>query len=141
MHHNLDYEKREQLKETDKIKKKQMLGNLHDENGELKKVNNKIKKEKQDKPWYSKGTKGILKEIWKKGKGKSHNKLDNDKREQTKESDEIVKNEMCDNVDDNKKGELKSVDSKRKKKNVDNLDTHEKELLKKYEKSKEKIAW
>ena len=50
MHHNLDYEKREQLKETDKIRKKQMLGNLHDENGELKKVNNKIKKEKQDKP-------------------------------------------------------------------------------------------
>ena len=38
MHHNLD-EKRERLRETDKIRKKQMLGNLPDENGELKKVN------------------------------------------------------------------------------------------------------
>ena len=49
--------------------------------------------------------------------------LDDDKREQMKESDKINK-EICDNLDDNEKGALKNVDSRRKKEKRDNLDTH-----------------
>ena len=42
---------RKQLKENDKIIKKQMRDNLDDDKkGELKKVDNKRKKEKRDKP-------------------------------------------------------------------------------------------
>ena len=41
---------RKQLKENDKIIKKQMRDNLDDKKGELKKVDNKRKKEKRDKP-------------------------------------------------------------------------------------------
>ena len=41
---------RKQLKENDKIIKKQMCDNLDDKKGELKKVDNKRKKEKRDKP-------------------------------------------------------------------------------------------
>ena len=47
--------------------------------------------------------------------------LDDDKREQVKESDKIRKKQMRDNLDDNKIGELKNVDNKRKKKNVPTL--------------------
>ena len=43
------------------------------------------------------------------------NKLDDDKREQVKESDKIRKKQMRDNLDDDKKGELKNVDNRRKK--------------------------
>ena len=42
-------------------------------------------------------------------------KLDDDKREQVKESDKIGKKQMRDNLDHNKKGELKNVDNRRKK--------------------------
>ena len=42
-------------------------------------------------------------------------KLDDDKREQVKESDKIRKKQMRDNLDDDKKGELKNVDNRRKK--------------------------
>ena len=41
---------RKQLKENDKIIKKQMRDNLDDKKGELKNVDNKRKKEKRDKP-------------------------------------------------------------------------------------------
>ena len=41
---------RKQLKENDKIIKKQMRDNLDDKKGELKNVDNKRKKEKLDKP-------------------------------------------------------------------------------------------
>ena len=57
------------------------------------------------------------------------NNLDNDKREQVKETDKRKK-EIRDNIDGNTKGELKYVDNKRKKEKRDNLETHEKELLK-----------
>ena len=64
--------------------------------------------------------------------------LDNDKREQVKESDNIRKKQMRGNLDDNKIGKLKNVHNKKKR---DNLDTHEKELLKNYKKKREeKIA-
>ena len=42
-------------------------------------------------------------------------KLDDDKREQVKESDKIRKKQMRDNLDDDKKRELKNVDNRRKK--------------------------
>ena len=41
--------------------------------------------------------------------------LDDEKREQVKESDKIRKKQMRDNLDDDKKGELKNVDNRRKK--------------------------
>ena len=47
MSHNLNDDKREQLKENDRIRKKQMRDNLDDnKKGELKKVENKRKKRK-----------------------------------------------------------------------------------------------
>ena len=49
-----------------------------------------------------------------------HN-LDDDKRKQLKENDEIRKKQMGDNLDDKKKGELKKIDNKRKRKNVTTL--------------------
>ena len=103
-----------------------------------------VGKKKTWQPWYS--WKGIVKNLWKKGKRKLHDNLDYDKREYLKESDEIRKKEMpdnldddkreqmkesdkinkeiCDNLDDNEKGALKNVDSRRKKEKLDNLDTH-----------------
>ena len=50
----------------------------------MKKVDNKKKKGKKWQPWYS--LKGIVKKLWKKGKRKLRDDID-DKREQMKESD------------------------------------------------------
>ena len=53
---------RKQLKENDKIRKKQMRDNLdNNKKGEFKKFSNKRKKEKRDKRWYS--WKGIIKKL------------------------------------------------------------------------------
>ena len=88
------------------------------------------KKTKTWQPWYS--WKGIVKYLWKKGKRKLRDNLDDDKREQVKESHKITKKQRCDNLDDYKRGNWKVLITGGKKN--DNLDTHEKELLKNYEK-------
>ena len=44
------------------------------------------------------------------------NNLNDEKREQVKESDKIGKKEMRDNLDDDNKEELKNVDNRKKKK-------------------------
>ena len=56
----------------------------------------------------------MLKNYENKGIRKLHDNLDDDKREQVKESGRIKK-EMLDNLDENKREELKNVDRKRKK--------------------------
>ena len=49
MHGNFDDDKREQVKESDKIRKKEICDNLDDnEKGELKNVDSRRKKEKRD---------------------------------------------------------------------------------------------
>ena len=48
VHHNHNDDKREQLKENEKIRKKQICDNLDDKKAEFKKVDNKRIKEKRD---------------------------------------------------------------------------------------------
>ena len=77
-------------------------------------------KRKTCQPWYS--WKGIAKKWWKKkGKINFHDNLDDDKREQAKESDKIRKKQMRDNFDDNKREQMKENDKIRKKQMFDTL--------------------
>ena len=104
LHDNLDDDKREQVKESGRIKK-EMLDNL-DENKreELKNVDRKRKKEKWQ-PWYL--WKGIVKKLWKKDNWKDN--LDDGKGEQTKQNDK-TKKETCDYLDDNKREQVRYND-------------------------------
>ena len=57
----------------------------------------------------------------KKGKINLRDNLDDDKREQAKESDKIRKKQMRDNFDDNKREQMKENDKIRKKQTFDTL--------------------
>ena len=74
-----------------------------------------ITKKKTWQTWYS--WKGIVKKLWKKGKRKLHDNLDDSKRKQVKESYKIRKKQMCDNFD-NKKESWKILIAGEKEKNV-----------------------
>ena len=91
MRDKLDDDKKEQLKESDKIRKKEIRDNLDDDKREQ------------------------LKESDKKRKKGMHYNLDDDKREQVKESDKIRKKEICDNLDDDKTEQIRYNDKNRKK--------------------------